>query len=164
MRRIVITALTAAAALAAASVATAAPSPSYQVTGIETGLPQGEVSPFAGIATGSAGDRGFWQASVAHVPLVGCSSCAITGGTFSLTSNNGSRISGTFTGGAISLTSGAAACGQQQYAVNGSLSTSSGAMDFAGTLTHYRLMFRGTCRTLFATVQGTLGPSAGGGF
>jgi hypothetical protein len=164
MRRIIITALTAAAALVAASAAIAAPSPSYQVGGIETGVPQGGVSPFAGMATGSTGDRAFWQASVVHVPLAGCASCAITGGTFSLTSNNGSRISGTFTGGAISVASEAAGCGQQQYAVTGSLSTTAGAMDFTGTLTHYRLMFRGTCRTLLATVQGTLGPSAGGSF
>jgi hypothetical protein len=164
MRRILITALTAAAALAAASSAVAAPSPSYQVAGIQTGMPQAGVSPFAGIGTGSAGDRAFWQASVAHVPLTGCSSCAITGGTFSLTSNNGSRIAGTFTGGALSLASEGAGCGLQQYAVNGSLTTSAGPMDFTGTLTHYRLMFRGTCLTLAATVQGTLGPSTGGFF
>jgi hypothetical protein len=161
MRRILITALTAAAALAVASVAVAAPSPSYQAAGIETGVPQGGVSPFAGTASGSAGDRAFWQARVAHVPLAGCSSCAITGGTFSLTSNNGSRISGTFTGGAISLASEAAGCGQQQYAVNGFLSTSAGPMSFTGLLTHYRLTFRGTCLTLAATVQGTLSNAGG---
>src|SRR4051812_44758771 len=107
MRRILITLSLAAAALVFAAVATAAPSPVYQLGGIETAVPQGNVSPFAGFAVGSTGDRATWRASVQHDDLatcVGSGSCSITGGTFTLASNNGSRLDGTFWGGQLKPT------------------------------------------------------------
>jgi hypothetical protein len=160
MRRILITLSLAAAALVFAAAASAAPSPSYQVGGIETAVPQGNVSPFAGLAVGSTGDRASWRASVSHDNLATCTgsgSCAITGGTFTLTSNNGSRLDGTFMGGQLALTTPPAVCGVQQFAVTASVWTTADALlDFKGTLTHYRLMFRGQCRTIAASVQGAL--------
>jgi hypothetical protein len=164
MRRMLkASALLAAVALGAATGAGAAVSPSYQVAGIETGAPQSNTSPFAGLAVGSAGDRAFWQASVVHDPLAGCatvgSSCAITGGTFSLRSNAGT-LTGTFSGGSVQLSSQQPGCGRQQFAVNGNLTTATGAMSFTGTLVHYRLLFRGQCTVFAATVQGSLAPAA----
>jgi len=162
-------ALLAAVALVAATGAGAAVSPSYQVAGVEIGAPQGNTSSFAGLGVGSAGDRAGWQASVAHDPLANCSaagsSCAITGGTFSLRSNAGT-LTGSFSGGSLQLSSQAPGCGRQQFAVNGNLTTSSGPMSFTGTLVHYRLLFRGQCVVFAATVQGSLAPAApatGGG-
>jgi hypothetical protein len=167
MRRIVtILSLAAAALVFAAAASAAAPSAVYQVGGFEIGAPQGNVSPFVGLALGSTGDRATWRASVAHADLATCTggvSCPITGGTFTLASNNGSRLDGTFMGGQLTLTTLPAACGVQQFAVIASVSTLAGVpLDFNGTLTHYRLMFRGQCRTIAATVQGTL--TQGGSF
>jgi hypothetical protein len=165
MRRIVTILSLAAAALVFAAAASAAPSPVYQLGGIETAVPQGNVSPFAGLALGSTGDRATWQASVEHAALSGCTTlgttCAITGGTFTLTSNNGSQLAGNFMSGAITPTSQAPGCSRQQFAVTGSLWTDTGPQDFAGVLTHYRFPFRGQCRTIAATVQGTLTQSIG---
>jgi opacity protein-like surface antigen len=162
MRRILITLSLAVAALAFAAVASAAPSPIYQVGGIETAVPQGNVSPFAGLAVGSTGDRATWRASVLHDDLTTCTgggACLITGGTFTLTSNNGSRLDGTFMGGQLALKTPPAACGLQQFTVTASISAVAGPpLEFNGTLTHYRFPFRGQCRTIAATVQGTLTP------
>lgn len=166
MRRILLTLSLAATALVFAAAASAAPSPVYQVGGIETAVPQGNVSPFAGLAVGSTGDRATWRASVSHADLATCTAggaCPITGGTFTLTSNNGSRLDGTFMGGQLALTTAPAACGLQQFAVTASVWMVAGPpLEFNGTLTHYRLPFRGQCRTIAATVQGTL--TQGGSF
>ena len=162
MRRILTSGLATAAALVAAAGAAAAttPSPSYQVAGIEIGAPLDDVGPFAGIATGSTGDRGFWQASVAHAPLAGCAvvgtACAITGGTFTLRSNNGSQVAGTLNGGSVTLTSQPAGCGRQVYAVTASLTTTNGPEVLTAALTHYRFQIRGACTVLAATVTGSL--------
>lgn len=165
MRRILITASLAVAALVVATAASAALSPAYQVAGFETGVPQGDVSAFAGFAAGSTGDRGFWQASVAHDPLTACSTvgsaCAITGGTFSLRTSDGAQLAGTFSAGTIAPASQAAGCGTQQYAVAASAWTNAGPKDFAGTLTHYRILVRGLCRTVAATLRGTVAQSIG---
>jgi hypothetical protein len=169
MRRILFTGSIVAAALvfAASAGAAAAPSPTYQVAGIEIGAPQNDVSPFAGAGTGSTGDRAFWRAGIAHAPLAGCanvgSSCAITGGTFTLTSSNGSRLAGSFTGGAVTLTSQADGCGQQVFTVNANISTPTVQEQFTGVLTHYRFAFRGTCTVLAASVQGLLTAVVGDG-
>lgn len=165
MRRILTTLSLAAAALVFTAVASAAPSPVYQLGGIETAVPQGNVSPFAGLALGSTGDRATWQASVEHDALSNCATpgtaCAITGGTFSLTSNNGTQLAGTFMSGAITLSSQAPGCGRQVFAVTAAAWTDTGPQDFAGVLTHYRFPFRGQCRTIVATVQGTLSQGMG---
>jgi hypothetical protein len=164
MRRIAkASALLAAVALVAAAAAGAALSPSYQVAGVELGAPQGNTSSFAGLGVGSAGDRAFWQASVAHDALATCStvgaSCAVTGGTLSLRGNAGT-LTGTFGGGSVQLSSQAPGCGRQQFAVNANAATSAGPMTFTGTLIHYRLLFRGQCTVFAATVQGSLAPAA----
>jgi hypothetical protein len=91
------------------------------------------------------------------------SSCAITGGTFTLTSSNGSRLAGSFTGGAVALTSQAGGCGKQVYTVNANVSTPTGQEQFTGVLTHYRVGFRGTCTVLAASVQGSLTAVVGDG-
>jgi hypothetical protein len=165
MRRILITLSLAAVALVFAAAASAAPSPMYQLGGIEVAVPQGNVSPFAGLAFGSTGDRASWQASVEHDSLANCAapgtSCGITGGTFTLTSNNGSQLAGKFLSGTLALTSQAPGCGRQQFAVTAAAYTESGPQDFAGVLTHYRFPYRGQCRTIAATIQGTLTQSIG---
>jgi hypothetical protein len=110
-------ALTAVVVLAAATGAGAAtvPSPSYTVAGFATVSPQGATTSLFGFTTGSAGDRAFWQASLATAPLSTCSSlgsnCAVTGGTLTLNGSNRSRLTGTFVGGNVTLTSQAPVAG-----------------------------------------------------
>ncbi len=162
-------ALQAAVALVAATGAGAAVSPSYQVAGFEFGVPQANTSSFTGLGVGSAGDRGFWQASVTHDPPASCatagSSCAITGGTLALRSNTGSQLAATFTGGSLQLRSAAPGCGQQQYALTANLTSAAGALTFTGVLSYHRLQLRGRCVLLASSVQGSLAaaPPAGGG-
>jgi hypothetical protein len=156
----------AALTFAVAAGAAAAPSLTYQVVGIETGVPQNGVSPFAGVGVSSTGDQVFWRAGIAHAPLGGCttvgSTCAITGGTFTLTGDNGSRLDGTFTGGGVTLISQAAGCGRQEFGISASLSIAVGQELFTGVLTHYRFGFLGTCTVYAASVRGTLTAVAGG--
>ena len=165
MRRSMIAAATAAVVvLAAATGASAAdaPSPSYQVSGIATVTPQGTTTWLGGLATGSTGDRGFWQASLTTAPLSGCStlgsSCAVTGGSFGLNSSNRSQVSGTFYDGSVALTAQAPGCGRQQFTVTGFGSDAAGdQVTFTAVLTQFRLSFRGTCVTLpGATVAGSV--------
>jgi hypothetical protein len=147
-------ALTAVVVLAAATGAGAAnaPSQSYQVAGLATVSPQGTTTSLAGFGTGSTGDRAFWRASITTAPLASCSSlgssCAITGGTFGLNSNNGSQVTGTITGGSVTLTAQAPGCGRQQFTVNGGATTNAGDVAFTVVLTQFRLSFRGTCIVL----------------
>ena len=156
-------ALTAAVVLAAATGAGAAnaPSPSYQVAGIVLGAAQGNTTSLAGTAFGSTGDRGFWRASVVTDPLTACStvgsSCAVTGGTIALNSNNGSQLTGTFYSGGLTLTAQAPGCGTQQFSFDAFVQTAGGGMELTAVVTEYRLSFRRTCLTLGATVQGSLG-------
>jgi hypothetical protein len=172
MRRILKgSALLAAVALVAVTGAGAAVSPSYQVAGIEFGATQSNVSSYTGLGLGSAGDRGFWQAAVAHDPLANCatvgSSCAITGGSFTLRSNTGSQLGASFTGGSFQLQSAAPGCGQQVYALTGNLSSLAGGLTLTGVLTYFRLQLRGRCVVLASSVQGSLAPApaadSGGG-
>ena len=158
MRRFVTAgALMTAVALAAATAASAAvPSPSYQLGGIGLG------PSYFGSAVGSAGDRGTWQANVAVDPASG----AISGGSFSLRSNNRSQLTGSF--GAWSMTASAAApgCGRRQFAVSASLSSSDGPMTFTGNVMELRVMIRGTCTVLLSTISGQIAPDTsndGGG-
>ncbi len=147
-------------ALSAAVPAAAAVSSSYLASGIESSVPTNNTSTFSGLAVGSQGDGALWRASVVHEPLSGCpfnsgSSCAITGGTFSLTSSAGA-VAGTFTGGAVTPISQQEPCGQQVYGVAGALATTNGPATFTGTLTHYRAFVFGRCLTFFATISGSL--------
>jgi hypothetical protein len=163
-RSMIAAALTVFVVLAAATGASAAnaPSPSYQVTGIAAVTPQGATTWLAGLATGSTGDRGFWQASLTTGPLTGCStlgsSCAVTGGTFGLNSSNQSQVAGTFFGGTVTLTAQTPGCGRQQFTVNGVGTTSDGdELTLTAVVTRFRLSFRGACIALpGGTVAGSV--------
>jgi hypothetical protein len=120
---------------------------------------------FAGTASGNL--PGYWHATVDHTPL--STSAMITGGDFYLaTYLNGARtVTGVFTGGTVTQTSGSSGCVNQQYAVIGDLgsvgfgSTGTGTGTFTGTLTHYRTKVLGYCATYSASITGslTLAPS-----
>ena len=163
-KSIIAAALTAVVVLAAATGASAAnaPSPSYQVSGIATVTPQGTTTWLGGFATGSTGDRGFWQASLTTGPLSGCStlgsSCAVTGGTFALNSSNQSQVAGSFFAGSVTLTAQAPGCGRQQFTVDGVGTTSDGdELTLTAVVTRFRLSFRGACIALpGATVAGSV--------
>ena len=167
MRTTLMTVLATVAALVAAAAASAAPSPSpsYQMAGLRTGGPSSMSNPFRGTALGSTGDRGFWQASVTQDPLSACStegtSCAITGGTFTLRSNNGSQFDGTFDSGSVQLASQEPGCGRQEFTLVASLSTTNGAEVLRGTLDTFRVPMRGTCTVLISTLQASLDPDGG---
>jgi hypothetical protein len=167
MRRILkASALLAAVTLVAAIGAGAALSPSYQVSGNEVGGPHAGTNPFKGGAVGSAGDNGRWEASVAHQPFANCttvdSSCAITGGTFTLRSNTGSQLNETFSDGSLQLQAADPGCGRQQFAFTASL-TGDATLSFVGVLTQNRFQWHGECVVLLATVQGSVAPPPDGG-
>jgi hypothetical protein len=131
-------------------------SPTYAVSGAEYSATSTE-GRFAGTANGSTGDTGLWNADVIHQALsASCYSsppgCAITaGGSIALVTSGGDIVSGSFTGGSITLVRQAQGCGQQVFHVDGHLATSAGSADFNVALTHYRV-FLGSCVTVFATV------------
>lgn len=143
------------------AVATTGLSATYVVAGIETSFPTGNTSTFGGAAVGSSGDVGSWKASVVHVPLSGCpfgssSSCAITGGTFALSTNRG-QLAGTFVSPSfVTPISQQSGCGKQVYGVTGTLATAMGPGSFTATLTHYRTFVFGHCIPYFATITGSL--------
>ncbi len=172
MSRIVV--LVAAAAAAVAVIAAPASAhtlglPQYSVSGIETGVPQGGVSPFAGVASSSRGPA-VWSANVPHDPLDGCidagsGACSTirAGGSFSL-SGLFLRVQGTFDdGGTIALVSGDPLnCGSRTsvYEIDGDVTLTrggSGTERFHATLTHYQAELLGSCIPYFATVTGTFG-------
>ncbi|MDX6441328.1 MAG: hypothetical protein QOE43_1057 [Gaiellaceae bacterium] len=170
MRRILkASALLAAVTLVAVTGAGAAVSPSYQVAGIGIGGPQANGTQFTGSGVGSAGDRARWQASVTYDALANCttvgSSCALTGGTFTLRSQ-GSQLNESVSGGSFQLQNAAPGCGRQQFAVTANL-TGDSSLALTGTVTTYRFQWRGQCVVLAATLQGSLAPastdSGGGG-
>jgi len=135
-------------------------SSAYAVSGIETSIPTNNTSTFGGTAFGSGGDAALWQASVQHQALSHCpfgtsTSCAITGGSFSLSSFDGAKLAGTFVNGAVTPVSQQAGCGKQVFAVTGSLATTAGPAAFAARLTHYRVSIFGTCIPYFATITGS---------
>jgi len=140
----------------------AAVSPKYQVAGIEIAVPTNDTSTFGGAALGSTGDFALWKASVQHQALSNCpfgttTSCAITGGSFSLSSSSGVKVTGTFTnGGTVTPVSQQTGCGKQVFAVAGALDTSAGPASFSATLTHYRTSLFGGCVPIFATITGSL--------
>jgi hypothetical protein len=141
--------------------ATRGVSSAYAVAGIETSIPANNTSRFAGSALGSSGDAGVWKASVVHEALSGCpfgsgTSCAITGGSFSLSSSSGGQVSGAFTGGTVTPVSQQTPCGKQIFGVSGALSTTSGPASFTATLMHYRTLVFRACVTYFATITGSV--------
>jgi hypothetical protein len=150
-----------AAATASSAGAATGLSSVYVVAGVETSIPTNNTSTFAGGALGSSGDSAFWHASITHAALSSCpfgstASCAITGGSFALTSSDGAQLAGSFTGGSVTPISQQTPCGKQVFGVSGALATTSGPATFTATLTHYRTFLFGTCVTYFATVTGSL--------
>jgi hypothetical protein len=121
---------------------------------------------FAGTASGNL--AGYWNATVDHTPL--STSATITGGGFHLATHlNGApaTVTGDFTKGTVTQTSGYSGCVNQQYAMFGYLgsvgfgSTGTGTGTFTGTLTHHRTKILGYCATYSASITGslTLAPS-----
>jgi hypothetical protein len=136
---------------------------SYNASGIETGVPTDNTSPFAGAAVGTRG-LALWNASVVHDPLDSCGSTAIQpGGSFTLSGTGGVHLAGSFTGGAVVAPAGfcgggtSPPCTNESFAINAFL-TLNGTLsgEFKGTLTHLSTMLGGSCVTYFATISGRL--------
>jgi hypothetical protein len=137
-----------------AGLVAAASSVTYRVSGVET-----YATPTLGVFSGSAwanDDVGTWKAAVSHTAFNISGDATITGGSFSL---NGLRrdVTGSFSGGSVSLTAADAGCGREWYAVVGTLALiGHGSGAFVATLTHYSTSVFGYCLTYGATVNGTV--------
>ena len=133
------------------------------VTGVETYATSTE-GRFTGIATGDL--PGVWQAVVIHDRLSGTAPAAITGGSFSVATvldGSPTTVSGSLTGGTVIQVSGLSGCTNQQFQVNGTLSSvgvngerQKGTGVFGVTLTHYRTSVFGYCLTYSASVVGSV--------
>lgn len=149
------------------AVATAAVSPSYAIRGLE--LPSTPTqATFVGVATGAPlGDYGLWKAVVIHslsLETLG----VIAGGAFSMTTNDGTKVTGAFSSGSIIPTIPPTippGCSRTEtFLVSGGLSnvdSSDGTYlgdigSFVATLTHYNIRWGTRCITYAATVKGTV--------
>src|SRR5690242_7866560 len=94
----VVASLTAAALLSSAAFGRALDLYDFSATGIETGVPSNNVSPFSGTAVGTGGFA-IWSASVSRTALDPCATTTILGGPFSLTGSGGVKLTGTFNSG-----------------------------------------------------------------
>jgi hypothetical protein len=117
---------------------------------------------FVGTASGAL--PGDWAATIDHTPL-SSSGATITGGSFSLTTVLGgypTLVTGSFTGGTVTVLAPGYGCRNQKFAIDGSLGDvgpwygGSGTGGFSGTLTHYRQRVFGSCVTYAASVTGSL--------
>lgn len=133
----------------------------YSVAGAEIAATH-TVGTFVGTATAPGYTSGTFEAVVTHEPLptqVGGTS-AITGGSLWLRtwspSAGAQTVTGTFTGGTITLENAGAGCINQTYAVAGDAATTAGRASFDVILTHYRALLFGTCVSYAATVTGAL--------
>jgi len=168
MRRILsaVAALAAVAAVAVTPASAGARTPTYTVSGIETGIPApvgGDVStsPFAGVAFSWTAGFATWTADVTHHSLDACATLGdgcITGGDFSISGR--STVTGAFVRGSITQLSGRSVppcTGKVVYGVSGDLS-GGGFATFTARLTHYQVQLFGSCVPYFATVSGSFGP------
>ncbi len=167
MRRIVVmVAALAAAAVVVVAPASAGTTPSYSVSGLETGIPQPtsgdqSTSPFAGAAFSWTAGLATWNAHVTHHSLDACGTLGngcITGGSFSL--SGASTVTGTFESGSIGLISGSSVTctSKAVYGVTGTVALDGGGTaTFSARLTHYQVRLFGSCIPYFATVNGTFG-------
>ena len=103
---------------------------------------------FVGVATG--GLPASWRVQIAHQPLATGPTVLITGGTFSLLTLAGHRISGQVNDGSVTVTNRGSRCTDQTYRVVASFSSGS----FDGTLTHHRRSIFGRCILYSATIRG----------
>jgi hypothetical protein len=167
VRRLILTGLIATACAAVGSsvalARSAGPTYTYNASGVETGVPTDNTSPFAGAAVGTRG-LALWNASVVHDPLDSCGSTAIQpGGSFTLSGTGGVHLAGSFTGGAVVAPAGFCGggatppCTNESFAIDAFL-TLNGTLsgEFKGTLTHFSTILGGSCVTYFATISGRL--------
>jgi hypothetical protein len=103
---------------------------------------------FVGVATGAL--PATWRVQIAHQPLAAGPTVLITGGTVSLLTLTGRRISGPVTDGSVTVTNRGSRCTDQTYRVV--VTFSSGSFD--GTLTHHRRSIFGRCILYSATIRG----------
>jgi hypothetical protein len=141
--------------------------PRYLVTGIETSVPTGDTSTFAGTAFSLRTGWAKWNASVPHDSLTSCTTpsptpCSQTldGGAFSLGSISGHFVAG----GPITLVSGSpiSCTSTAVFDVLGGVALDvggTGTTSFHVRLTHYQTKLFGQCIPYFATVVGTFGGS-----
>jgi hypothetical protein len=166
--RLFIVVALAVAGLALTSAASAAPSSTtFTIVGYEYAFTS-TVGSFAGNATGNAGDRAAWNATISHDPL-GSTPTYITGGSIELATANSSGhldyVTGNlaYHGGTITTLNSGPNCTNQQYLVSGAVkdvatsSTANGSGTFSVTLTHYRFSLFGHCIIYKAGVRGTVG-------
>jgi hypothetical protein len=169
MSRILALVATAAAVVsvvASSASARTASIPRYLVTGIETSVPTGDTSTFAGTAFNLFAGGAVWKASVVHQSLASCESSGdscIYGGTFSLSGRRSGTVVGAFTSGSITPVSGdpvSCTTSTTVYDVSGTVDAgSNGTATFHVRLTHYQTKLFGQCIPYFATVVGTFGGS-----
>lgn len=157
----------AAAALVLPLDGTAAPaSTSFTIVGYEYAFTS-TVGSFAGTATGNAGEKAMWNATVEHDPL-GSVPTYVNGGRVELATAGGSGHLDYATGtlgyhrGSITTLNPGSNCTNQQYLVTGALenvttsTTSGGSGTFTARLTHYRYSLFGHCVIYKAGVRGTV--------
>ena len=143
-------------AIGSAAIALAS-TPTYKdtVVGIETAVPTGPTSTFAGYASGQL--PGLWTASVVHgsLPISQGGPGAITGGTFALLSST--VVLGSFDSNSTAITLTSGTCTQTFHVVdNLKLLSPKGTGRFDAYLTHYGYMFNGNCTIFFATIHGSV--------
>ena len=118
------------------------------LTGAEVLPISSTLGTFVGLATG--GLPATWRVQIAHEPLATGPTVAIMGGTFSLLTLKAHKLSGSVTGGSVTVTNRGAHCTDQTYHV--AVAFSSGSFD--GTLTHHRHSIFGRCILYSATIHG----------
>ena len=159
--------LVAVAATVTVAVTLAVAAPVYAATTYTSSLRGFEVAAtstrgtFTGTASGSL--SGQWAATVEHTPL--SPNATITGGSFAIATAVNSvptLVTGTFSGGSVTVVNPGAGCTNQSFAINGMLGnvgawySGSGTGTFIGTLIHYRTRIFTSCITYWATVSGSV--------
>jgi len=160
--------LLAIAALALPAAGAAAPaSTAFAIVGYEYAFTS-TVGSFAGVGTGSAGDKAIWNTSVEHDQLGTVPTTYINGGPVAMVtrSSTGSydTVTGTFVhhGGMITTLSTGPNCTNQRFLVAGAMhdvatrTSSGGSGNFSVVLTHYRISVFGHCVIYKARVAGTV--------
>ncbi len=142
-----------AAGVALVSLVAAAASPATstyadRVVGAEFPPITSTLGTFLGVARG--GLPGEWRVQIAHQPLSGGATVAITGGAFAMRTSGGRRLAAPVTGGTVTVLDRGAGCTDQRYAVDATLSLGR----FQGTLTHHRRSVLGRCLVYAATISG----------
>ena len=103
---------------------------------------------FVGVANGDL--RGVWRAQIVHRPLSTGTTVAVTGGSFSVVGGLAKKVSGSVSGGSVTVVDRGNRCTNQIYRV--SVTFAGGSFD--GTLTHHRRSILGRCVIYAATITG----------